>query len=102
MWVIEQIAFGLSRIVDFGKILGTSSLEGFMSMANPILGQSKSPLLIAKYLKFLVPSEILMILISALGAMSITIFAKYLPKALFGAFLMNIMNALVAGIMLLF
>lgn len=61
----------------FSKILGTSQIESFMAVANMFLGQTESPLLISKYLKFLSSSEILMILIAGMGSMSATILGGY-------------------------
>lgn len=61
----------------FSKILGTSQIESFMAVANMFLGQTESPLLISKYLKFLTSSEVLMILVAGMGSMSATTLGGY-------------------------
>lgn len=61
----------------FSKILGTSQLESFMSVANMFLSQIESPLLISKYLKFITPSEIIMILVAGMGSISASILGGY-------------------------
>lgn len=60
-----------------GKIIGTSRVESFICVANMFLGQTESPLLIAKYLKNLTNSEILMILVAGMGSMSVSILGGY-------------------------
>ena len=60
-----------------GKVIGTSRVESFICVANMFLGQTESPLLIAKYLKNLTNSEILMILIAGMGSMSVSILGGY-------------------------
>lgn len=60
-----------------GKIIGTSRVESFICVANMFLGQTESPLLIAKYLKTLTNSEILMILVAGMGSMSVSILGGY-------------------------
>lgn len=65
----------LGKIV--GRIVGTSSVESFICVANMFLGQTESPLLVAKYLKSLTKSEIVMILIAGMGSMSVSILGGY-------------------------
>lgn len=60
-----------------GKVIGTSRVESFICVANMFLGQTESPLLIAKYLKTLTNSEILMILVASMGSMSVSILGGY-------------------------
>lgn len=70
-FVIEKIG----KLV--GKIMGTSQLETFISVANMFLGQTESPLLISKYLKVLTNSEIVMVLVAGMGSMSVSILGGY-------------------------
>ncbi len=61
----------------FSRILGTSQIESFISVANVFLGQTESPLLVSKYLKFLTPSEVVMVLVAGMGSMSASILGGY-------------------------
>lgn len=70
-FVIEK----LGKLV--GKVIGTSQLESFISVANMFLGQTESPLLISKYLKVLTSSEIVMVLVAGMGSMSVSILGGY-------------------------
>lgn len=60
-----------------GKVIGTSSTESFICVGNIFLGQTESPLLVSKYLPIMTKSEIMMILISGMGSMSVTILGGY-------------------------
>lgn len=61
----------------FSRILGTSQIESFISVANVFLGQTESPLLVSKYLKFLTNSEVVMVLVAGMGSMSASILGGY-------------------------
>ncbi len=60
-----------------GKILGTSEVESFVAVANMFLGQTESPILVAKYLSDMSESEIMLVLISGMGSMSATVLMGY-------------------------
>lgn len=70
-WVVKIIGKGV------GKLLGTTQVESFVAVANMFLGQTESPILIAKYLNFMTESEIMVVLISGMGSMSATIIGGY-------------------------
>ena len=53
--------------------MGTSELETFVAAANMFLGQSDSPLLISKYLDRMTESEIMVVLVSGMGSMSVNV-----------------------------
>ena len=60
-----------------GKIFKTSEVESFVAVANMFLGQTDSPILVAKYLNFMTTSEIMLVLVSGMGSMSVSIIAGY-------------------------
>ncbi len=59
------------------KAIGTSNTESFICVGNIFLGQTESPLLVSKYLPSMTNSEIMMILISGMGSMSVSILGGY-------------------------
>ncbi len=60
-----------------GKLMGTTEVESFVAVANMFLGQTDSPILVSKYIKSLTDSEILVILVSGMGSMSVSILGDY-------------------------
>lgn len=60
-----------------GKIAGTSRVESFICVANMFLGQTESPLLIAKYLKAMTRSEMFIVVVAGMGSMSVSILGGY-------------------------
>ncbi|MFI3213974.1 MAG: nucleoside transporter C-terminal domain-containing protein [Eubacteriales bacterium] len=60
-----------------GKVLGTSQVESFVSVANMFLGQTESPILIGKYIRKMTDSEIMVVLVSGMGSMSVSILGGY-------------------------
>ena len=60
-----------------GKLMGTTEVESFVAVANMFLGQTDSPILVSKYIGNLTDSEILVILVSAMGSMSVSILGGY-------------------------
>ncbi|NVF12290.1 NupC/NupG family nucleoside CNT transporter [Anaerococcus sp. AGMB00486] len=60
-----------------GKIFKTSEVESFVAVANMFLGQTDSPILVAKYLKMMTDSEVMLVLVSGMGSMSVSIIAGY-------------------------
>ncbi|NBJ92779.1 NupC/NupG family nucleoside CNT transporter [Parablautia muri] len=60
-----------------GKLMGTTEVESFVAVANMFLGQTDSPILVSKYIKSLTDSEILVILVSGMGSMSVSILGGY-------------------------
>lgn len=60
-----------------GKLFKTSEVESFVAVANMFLGQTDSPILVAKYLNFMTESEVMLILVSGMGSMSVSIIAGY-------------------------
>lgn len=60
-----------------GKLFKTSEVESFVAVANIFLGQTDSPILVAKYLNFMTESEVMLVLVSGMGSMSVSIIAGY-------------------------
>ncbi len=60
-----------------GKIFKTSEVESFVAVANMFLGQTDSPILVSKYLGLMTDSEIMLVLVSGMGSMSVSIIAGY-------------------------
>lgn len=60
-----------------GKIMGTTEVESFVAVANMFLGQTDSPILVSKYIKNMTDSEIMVILVSGMGSMSVSILGGY-------------------------
>lgn len=60
-----------------GKVIGTSKVESFVAVANMFLGQTESPLLVSKYLRKMTESEIMLVLISGMGSMSVSVIMGY-------------------------
>lgn len=60
-----------------GKVFKTSAAESFVAVANMFLGQTDSPILVAKYLNFMTESEVMLVLVSGMGSMSVSIITGY-------------------------
>lgn len=60
-----------------GWIMGSSEVESFVAVANMFLGQTDSPILISKYLGEMTDSEIMVVLVSGMGSMSVSILGGY-------------------------
>lgn len=60
-----------------GKLFKTSEVESFVAVANMFLGQTDSPILVAKYLNLMTESEVMLVLVSGMGSMSVSIIAGY-------------------------
>lgn len=60
-----------------GWIMGSSEVETFVAVANMFLGQTDSPILISKYLNKMTDSEIMVVLVSGMGSMSVSILGGY-------------------------
>lgn len=60
-----------------GKLMGTTEVESFVAVANMFLGQTDSPILVSKYIKSMTDSEIMVILVSGMGSMSVSILGGY-------------------------
>lgn len=60
-----------------GKFVGTTKVESFITVANMFLGQTESPLLIAKYLESMTRSEIFVVVVAGMGSMSVSILGGY-------------------------
>ncbi|MDO5047149.1 MAG: nucleoside transporter C-terminal domain-containing protein [Anaerococcus sp.] len=72
------LGFVVSKIGKLiGKIFKTSEVESFVAVANMFLGQTDSPILVAKYLKIMTDSEVMLVLVSGMGSMSVSIIAGY-------------------------
>lgn len=56
-----------------GKIMKSSEVESFVAVANMFLGQTDSPILVSKYLGRMTDSEIMVVLVSGMGSMSVSI-----------------------------
>lgn len=60
-----------------GKFVGTTRIESFITVANMFLGQTESPLLVAKYLENMTKSEIFVVVVAGMGSMSVSILGGY-------------------------
>lgn len=60
-----------------GKLMGTTEAESFVAVANMFLGQTDSPILISKYLNQMTDSEIMVVLVSGMGSMSVSTLGGY-------------------------
>ncbi len=60
-----------------GWIMGSSEVESFVAVTNMFLGQTDSPILISKYLNKMTDSEIMVVLVSGMGSMSVSILGGY-------------------------
>ncbi|MFI3326262.1 MAG: nucleoside transporter C-terminal domain-containing protein [Clostridia bacterium] len=65
-----------------GKILGTSEVESFVSVANMFLGQTDSPILVGKYIGKMTNSEIMVVLVSGMGSMSVSVLGGYVAMGI--------------------
>ncbi|WP_438832131.1 NupC/NupG family nucleoside CNT transporter [Streptococcus pluranimalium] len=61
-----------------GKIMRSSEVESFVAVANMFLGQTDSPILVSKYLGRMTDSEIMVVLVSGMGSMSVSILGGYI------------------------
>ncbi|HEN9374089.1 TPA: NupC/NupG family nucleoside CNT transporter [Streptococcus agalactiae] len=61
-----------------GKIMKSSEIESFVAVANMFLGQTDSPILVSKYLGRMTDSEIMVVLVSGMGSMSVSILGGYI------------------------
>lgn len=61
-----------------GKIMKSSEVESFVAVANMFLGQTDSPILVSKYLGRMTDSEIMVVLVSGMGSMSVSILSGYI------------------------
>ena len=61
-----------------GKIMKSSEVESFVAVANMFLGQTDSPILVSKYLGPMTDSEIMVVLVSGMGSMSVSILGGYI------------------------
>lgn len=73
--VLGVIVKFIGKIV--GKIMGTTEVESFVAVANMFLGQTDSPILVSKYIKSMTDSEVMVILVSGMGSMSVSILGGY-------------------------
>ena len=73
--VLGVVVKVIGRIV--GRLMGTTEVESFVAVANMFLGQTDSPILVAKYLRDLTDSEVFVILVSGMGSMSVSILGGY-------------------------
>ena len=60
-----------------GKLMGTSEVESFVAVANMFLRQTDSPILVSKYLGQMTDSEVMVVLVSGMGSMSVSILGGY-------------------------
>ena len=60
-----------------GKLMGTSEVESFVAVANMFLGQTDSPILVSKYLGQMTDSEVMVVLVSGMGSVSVSILGGY-------------------------
>lgn len=56
----------------------SSEVESFVAVANMFLGQTDSPILVSKYLGRMTDSEIMVVLVSGMGSMSVSILGGYI------------------------
>lgn len=99
-FVIKWIGKGV------GKLLGTTEVESFVAVANMFLGQTDSPVLISKYLNKMTDSEIMLVLVSGMGSVSVSVIGGYATSGipmeylLLGSALVPIGSILVSKIVL--
>lgn len=75
---IGLLGFVVSKIGwVIGRLFKTSEVESFVAVANMFLGQTDSPILVSKYLDFMTDSEVMLVLVSGMGSMSVSIIAGY-------------------------
>lgn len=78
LYYVGILGFIVSKIGWLiGKVFKTSEVESFVAVANMFLGQTDSPILVAKYLKMMTDSEVMLVLVSGMGSMSVSIIAGY-------------------------
>ena len=78
LYYVGILGFTVSKIGwVIGKVFKTSEVESFVAVANMFLGQTDSPILVAKYLKMMTDSEVMLVLVSGMGSMSVSIIAGY-------------------------
>lgn len=78
LYYLGILGFIISKIgKGIGKILGTTEVESFVAVANMFMGQTDSPILISKYIGNMTQSEIMVILVSGMGSMSVTVLGGY-------------------------
>ena len=73
--VLSFVIKHLGKLIN--RFIGTSNTESFICVGNLFLGQTESPLLVSKYLMSMTKSEIMMVLISGMGSMSVSILGGY-------------------------
>ena len=73
--ILGFVVSKIGRVI--GKLFKTSEVESFVAVANMFLGQTDSPILVAKYLNFMTESEVMLVLVSGMGSMSVSIIAGY-------------------------
>ena len=73
--VLSFVIKHLGKLIN--RFIGTSNTESFICVGNIFLGQTESPLLVSKYLMSMTKSEIMMVLISGMGSMSVSILGGY-------------------------
>lgn len=86
--IIQWIVSGLARVVR--PFLGTSGAETLCAASHCFLGQTEAPLLIKNYLDGMTKSEMLLVMVSGMGAMSGSILAVY---ASFGVPAVHLLSA---------
>lgn len=78
LYYVGILGFIVSKIGwVIGKVFKTSEVESFVAVANMFLGQTDSPILVAKYLNMMTDSEVMLVLVSGMGSMSVSIIAGY-------------------------
>lgn len=73
--IVQWVVSGLARLVR--PLLGTSGAETLCAASHCFLGQTEAPLLIKNYLHDMTRSEMLLVMVSGMGAMSGSIMAVY-------------------------
>lgn len=78
LYYLGILGFIVSKIGwVLGKVFKTSEVESFVAVANMFLGQTDSPILVSKYLNLMTDSEIMLVLVSGMGSISVSIIAGY-------------------------
>lgn len=86
--IVQWIVGWLARLVR--PFLGTSGAETLCAASHCFLGQTEAPLLIKNYLDGMTKSEMLLVMVSGMGAMSGSILAVY---ASFGVPAVHLLSA---------
>lgn len=73
--ILQRVVAGIAYVIR--PVLGTSGAESLCVVANTVIGQTESPLLIKHYIAKMSDSQVLLIMISGMSTISGSILAVY-------------------------